>query len=90
MGGDCEDLSALLMAVLYLLGFESRIVWIDQPGQAYNHVSLQVRLSDQWVWAEPSLEGAYLGEHPYAAMRRLDAFHKVAGASENRRTDIAA
>lgn len=81
-GGDCEDLATLLMSVLYLLGFESRLVWLDQPGKQYNHVSLQVRISDQWVWAETSIEGSWLGEHPYAAAGRLDASHKLAGASE--------
>jgi len=83
-GGDCEDLSALLMSVLYLLGYESRLVWIDQPGKPFNHVTLQVHLSDQWVWAEASIEGSWLGEHPYDAMKRLSAYHKIAG-----RKDIA-
>jgi hypothetical protein len=70
-GGDCEDLGVMLAAVNGLLGLKSRLVWIYQPGHALNHLSTQLNVDDEWIWEDPSVRGAQLGEHPYAALQRL-------------------
>lgn len=38
-GGDCEDLTNLLMAVCWILGPNAANVWLDQPDQPLNHIT---------------------------------------------------
>ena len=74
-GGDCEDLSALLCALFTLIGLRARLVWIDYEhlGAEQNHVSVKVQVNGTWMWAEPSVAGAVLGEEPrHAAIRTGD------------------
>lgn len=75
--GDCEDLAILLAAILAELRVPWRIDWLEQPGSAENHVSVEVRTADGWQWADPSVEGAEIGEHPYAAARRMGMVHRA-------------
>ena len=70
-GGDCEDLGVMLVAINNLLGLQSRLVWVFQPGHPLNHLSAQLYLDGVWLWEDPSIRGARLGEHPYAALERL-------------------
>lgn len=82
-GGDCEDLGVMLAAINGLLGLKSRLVWVYQPGHSLNHLSTQLWLDTpygsyerptghgEWLWEDPSIRGAALGEHPYAALKRL-------------------
>lgn len=70
-GGDCKRLSILLSASLHVLQVPNCIVWVMQPGAPLNHVSVLVWVSGEWVWSDPSVAGARLGEAPYAASRRL-------------------
>lgn len=71
-GGNCEDLSTALVALLMRLGITARAVWIPQPDRDLNHVAVQVQVSpSEWLWADPSIAGAKLGEDPYSALRRL-------------------
>lgn len=70
-GGDCEDLATLFVAIALALGFRARVVWMEQPGQMYNHYSAVVNIDGKDTWAETTLPGAQLGEHPYAARDRL-------------------
>jgi transglutaminase-like putative cysteine protease len=74
-GGDCEDLTPLYMAVCRVLGLRTQAAWLDQPGRALNHVAPQVLLDGAWTWADPSVCGARLGEHPYAAVARVGAWY---------------
>jgi transglutaminase-like putative cysteine protease len=70
-GGDCEDLSALFVAMCRTAGLAARLVWLEQQSYAaLNHVTAQVLLSDgAWHWADASLPNAQLGQHPYDVPR---------------------
>ena len=80
-GGDCEDLVALYVGVLRAVvamhphaeGVEARAAWFEVPGAEEDHVVAVVRESSAapWRWAECSVVGAWLGEHPRDAVRRL-------------------
>ncbi len=70
-GGDCEDMGVMLAAINGLLGLKSRLVWIYQPGHSLNHLSTQLNVNGEWIWEDPSIRGAKLFEHPYAALQRL-------------------
>lgn len=76
--GDCDDAAPLLVAVFRALGYRARLVAMRSPRQAAQgpyprHVSAQVSVDGgrSWWWAEPTVRGARLGEHPYAAAARL-------------------
>lgn len=87
-GGDCEDLAQLLMSVYLILGFQTIPVWLDQKGEEQNHTTVIVKLlgtrgDDEltrdmgehgWWWAETTIKGAMLGEHPYAAAERVKSW----------------
>lgn len=80
MGGDCEDLAVVLVALLLAAGLQARVKWQDQPGQALNHVTVLVMLPEgvpTWVWADPTVRGAQLGEEPHAAAQRLNQLDKL-------------
>jgi transglutaminase-like putative cysteine protease len=70
-GGDCEDRSTLLAALYAEAGLSARLAWLTQPGAMEDHVSTQVRVDGVWLWADSTVEGAELGEHPRDAYRRL-------------------
>lgn len=81
-GGDCEDLVALLIAICMVAGLQAEPRWLDQPGSPLNHITSVVLVDDKWLWADPTVVGARLGEHPYAAFNRTSSWHKIASASE--------
>lgn len=83
-GGDCEDLSTLFVALAKTLGLRARLEWFTQPNASLNHVTSKVWLGpnhrvpvdeDGWAWAETTMRGARLGECPYDALERLQAWH---------------
>lgn len=71
-GGDCEDLAALVVGAARALGVPARLVWIAQGGPL-DHVVAEVYLDGRWQWAEATIAGAQVGEHPYEAAARLAA-----------------
>lgn len=75
--GDCEDLAILLVSILQELDVVSRMDWLEQEEAAENHVSVEIRAPRGWLWADPSVEGAFVGEHPYAAARRMGFIHRA-------------
>jgi hypothetical protein len=46
-------------------------VWLAQPRAPLDHVAAHADHGAGAQWAEPSVEGARLGEHPYDAAARL-------------------
>lgn len=70
-GGDCKDLSVLLVAIDRLLGLRAEPYWVTQNGQSINHVTARVWLDGKWFWEDGSIRGAMLGESPYEAEARL-------------------
>ena len=83
--GECKALSTTLVALYRALGLRPRVVWVDQPGAPLNHVTAKVWIDGGWLWAEPSVRGAMLGESPYDALARAgdDAWEVVGGAPAN-------
>lgn len=75
VGGDCEDLSVVFVALARLLGLRAELVWITQPHQALNHVTADVLPSGRPLWADASIRGAMVGESPYDAIHRVKAYH---------------
>ncbi len=69
-GGDCDDLVIALVALDRALGLRAEPYWITQHGQDINHVTSRVAIDGQWLWSEPSIRGAMLGESPYEAAQR--------------------
>jgi hypothetical protein len=80
-GGDCEDLSVLYAALCAAVGVRARIVWLAQPGEPQAHVTVQVQPVPRgpWLWAEPSIPSAAIGEDPYAAARREHREDRIRG-----------
>jgi hypothetical protein len=77
-GGDCEERACYLAARLTAreeLGRAGVLVdlgWIPQEWGPLDHVTDRVRLPGRgWLWADPTVAGARLGEHPWDAARRL-------------------
>lgn len=80
VGGDCEDLATLLIALWATCGLTGRLQWITQGGEQ-DHVTAQVQLPGLgWLWGEPTVRGARLGEDPYAAAKRLQVSRGFPGA----------
>lgn len=85
--GDCEDMSTVTVALLRAVGIRARPVWIDQQGAFQNHVAVEVFLptsthpSGAPVWAEATIEGARVGEHPMMVVERLGHGARVFGAT---------
>lgn len=70
--GDCEDMAILFTSLARALGLRSQVVWLDQPGGAFNHVAASVcDVGGGCEWVETTLPGARVGENPYAAAARL-------------------
>lgn len=70
-GGDCDDLAPAVAALAILCGLQARFVYLSQPRSPLDHVTVKVLVDGEWLWAEPTLRGARLGEHPYDAARRI-------------------
>lgn len=70
-GGTCKALACWLVAAARAAGLAARVVWIPQPGEDVNHVTAQLAPAGAWLWAEPSIPGARLGEGPFEAAARL-------------------
>lgn len=87
VGGDCEDLAAALVALARAAGLRARIAWLDQPEYPQNHVTAQISFDPMsvpgsqatWLWAEPSVDGAALGEDPYVAANARSALVRLRG-----------
>lgn len=81
-GGDCEDHSAVLVAILELGSRRAypcvggMLQWMQLENIArYNHITAGASLDcgRTWMWAEPSVRWAELGEDPFdAALRTKD------------------
>lgn len=85
-GGMCADLGPLLSSVLCELNVPNRLQWIDQIGAAANHLTVQVRLDpDGWQYADPSILGARVGETPYEALERTQAWDRVGMSKKDNR-----
>jgi len=70
-GGDCEELASLVVALARVVGIPGEVKWMDQPNHPLNHVTAILFLGGQWMFAEASVIGAQLGEHPQTAATRL-------------------
>lgn len=70
-GGNCEDLSTVLVAILANIGITAMAVWIQQVDKPLNHVAVQVNINGQWEWADPTIGRARFGESPYESIARL-------------------
>lgn len=77
-GGDCEERSAYVAArvtaraALTRAGVVVELGWIPQEWAPLDHVTARVALPGRgWLWADATVPGAKLGEHPWTAARRL-------------------
>jgi hypothetical protein len=66
--GDCDCSARALLALYRAAGLQAGLATLGKPP---THVAPVVKLAGAWTWAETSLRGAMLGEHPIAAARRL-------------------
>lgn len=66
--GDCDCSARALLALYRAAGLQAGLATLGDPP---THVAPVVKLGGAWTWAETSLRGAMLGEHPIAAARRL-------------------
>lgn len=74
--------AALAMAAASLTGrpLAARVEWLSQPGKPQNHVAATARGADGVpLWAETTLPGSRIGEHPYEALARLGGAEKIDG-----------
>lgn len=72
--GDCEDLVALFVAIARAAGVPAWPVFVAQSWAPWDHFAAAVRVEQRTEWAEPSVPGAYLGESPQNAARRLGSY----------------
>lgn len=86
IGGDCEDLSVLLVALWAACGLAGRIIWLVQDGASQDHVTAEVFLASSglrvagWYYGEATVRGARLGEDPHKAAARLGVGRGSPGA----------
>lgn len=67
--GDCDCSARAYLALARAAGLKAGLATLGQPP---THVAPVVNLGrGRWVWAETSVRGAELGEHPIEAARRL-------------------
>ena len=68
--GDCDCSARAYLALARAAGLQAGLATLGDPP---THVAPVVRVDDPegWAWAETSVRGAQLGEHPIAAARRL-------------------
>lgn len=72
-GGDCDQLAALLATLLETAGETTLILWVGQPENDQDHVTVVVWLRGAWRWCEPCVPGARVGEDPWDAAERTGA-----------------
>ena len=72
-GGDCEDRALLFAAVAKAKGASVQIVWVEQSGAPQDHVSVKIERNGAWLWADPTVVGARIGEAPADAAARTGA-----------------
>lgn len=83
--GDCEDMSILYVALARALGFRANTMWVQQDGAFQNHVAAVVYIptvvapSGAPLWAETTIDGARIGEHPWVVVERLGHQPRVFG-----------
>lgn len=70
-GADCEERAMLLAALCAAAGVPAEVVWIVQRGAPLDHVTARVDVGAGWEWADPTIPGARVGEHPRDAARRV-------------------
>jgi hypothetical protein len=70
-GGDCDKKVVVLLALARSRGVQGRPVWMLQPWSNMDHVSAELKTAGRLEWADATLPGAALGEHPYLALMRL-------------------
>lgn len=77
-GGDCEERSVYLVArvtaraALTRAGVRAELGWIPQEWAPLDHVTARVYIPGRaWLWADATVPGAAVGEHPWTAARRL-------------------
>jgi transglutaminase-like putative cysteine protease len=68
-GGDCDDHARLVVALLKALGIRARVGVLPEDGEP-RHAAAEAHLAGAWRWVETTIP-AYLGEHPFDAVRRL-------------------
>lgn len=69
-GGECGALATLVCACAELNGIPWQLVWRSYPDGA-QHISAKLAPEGAWLWADPTVRGASLGEDPNAAALRL-------------------
>lgn len=84
--GDCEDSSVLFAAFVWAAGamlgrpYRGDVRWLSQPGKPQNHVAaVACDTADGCLWAETTLPGSRIGEHPYDALARLGMSERIEG-----------
>lgn len=76
-GGDCEDRAILFSALAAANGYRVQIVWDEQAGAPEDHVTCRLMLGGKWLWADPTVVGARIGEHPQDAARRTGQWERL-------------
>ena len=72
--GDCDDQVRIMYGVAAAGGIPCRVAFLGKPNSdGPAHVLAQFNLGGQWLWAESTLPGAELGEHPIEAAKRFGA-----------------
>lgn len=85
--------AAFVWAAGAMLGrpYRGVVDWLSQPGKPQNHVPAMAcptvtaitdtegNLASGCLWAETTLPGARIGEHPYEALARLGGAEKIEG-----------
>lgn len=66
--GDCDDQSRALAALMQVSGLRTSMGTLGDPP---THVAPKVWIDGAWLWADSSVPGSRLGEHPRAAVKRL-------------------
>ena len=69
-GGDCEDRAALFAALMRVRGATVRLVWLGDERAPEDHVTVELWDGSAWLWADPTVPGARIGEEPHAAAAR--------------------
>lgn len=68
MCGDCDDKATLLASLYEAIGFPTRFVMAGYTGKDFQHVYLQVLVSNAWVTADPTMPEEFGWEAPGAVV----------------------
>lgn len=71
LGGRCVVRSIYLAGLYGVWGYPVELVWLPQPRWPLDHVTVRVLCQGAWWWADPTIPGARLGEHPWDAARGM-------------------